>query len=1029
MSRRDAPGFPRPMEEWTVGDVQDFLEICRPKLGSKVYDYQRIVAENDVDGEVLLDITDEEMSRLGIKSLGHRMYITKMLRLYFPSNKTNNDAAATSSVESNSSSASALRTTYVQQNAQQADVVEERFVFTPATMSQSTSNYQNAAGVQNFPRAAHTRLQNSTPRIHESLITISHKIGSGSVATVYAGMYEQQQVAIKKHNFEGNGIDGKAFSEFELEVGKMTAVNHPCIVRCFGMLEPTPGIVLELVECGSLFEIIHKHKDEMYASYNNRFNWKDRIRYLLDALYGLRAIHNAGMIHGDFKTLNLLVSREGRLKVADFGLSKVLDVFSVIPGTKTITGTPQYMAPEVMQSKPQGLRVDLYSVGVVMWEVLTGTIPWKDMDVVQIIQKVTHHANEVQRPPPGRPPIEQMHRMNAPCGYIQLLEDCWAHNPNLRPSADMVVVQLEAIQRNMVMEVLPGDRRSATGSGAAMGHYPLSKGMQGFQDYSTRMQHYGGAIGPDEDQYGNKRQRIGEMSFDNHTAPVGMDPHRWYSQEHTIRQDEPIRPRGALNPPAIFLAAGGLNVLIDIIRDGDDNSKNQAATALFESCANNPENQVSLARVGGMDCLSDLLKRSDRPDLQIKAAFCIAAACSSNTSNRISALNLGIVAPLVAMLNSPHPPMQEGAAQALANIVKRKAEIEGVAPEPQDIKWNNQILHEAQEELNRSGGIEHLVRLAQKGIARVKAAAAAAIANAMADNPDNREAFQEAGGIAPMLKMLKDGDLHAQENATTALWNAMVDNKAATRDLRKYEGLPLLIAQLHTGTPIGQELAAGAIWKACANDDLEKTEVRAAIPGLVNLLRNGNPVAQEQAAGALRSACVNSPQNKLELNRVNGIGALVEAIRFGTLPVKEQAGAALANACANCVENQSAARHAGAIQILVDQIRSKMSPELMECCIVAVRNLCVNSREHQEELHRCNGVTPLLELLQADAKPQLLEYVAGALAKSCTLCEDNKATIRVQFGIEPLKWLLEDEKVTKESKRLIQHILLLLGEQ
>ena len=119
-------------------------------------------------------------------------------------------------------------------------MVEERFVFTPATMSQSTSNYQNAAGVQNFPRAgssrfddcfgidlhvtAHTRLQNSTPRIHESLITIrfvvecgilsclllfSHKIGSGSVATVYAGMYEQQQVAIKKHNFDGNGIDGK----------------------------------------------------------------------------------------------------------------------------------------------------------------------------------------------------------------------------------------------------------------------------------------------------------------------------------------------------------------------------------------------------------------------------------------------------------------------------------------------------------------------------------------------------------------------------------------------------------------------------------------------------------------------------------------------------------------------------------------------------------------------------------------------------------------------------------------------------
>ena len=60
-----------------------------------------------------------------------------------------------------------------------------------------------------------------------------------------------------------------------------------------------------------------------------------------------RAVHNAGIIHGDFKTLNLLVGADQRVKVADFGLSKVLDVLSVLPGTKTITGTPQYMAPEV----------------------------------------------------------------------------------------------------------------------------------------------------------------------------------------------------------------------------------------------------------------------------------------------------------------------------------------------------------------------------------------------------------------------------------------------------------------------------------------------------------------------------------------------------------------------------------------------------------------------------------------------------------------------------------------------------------
>ena len=64
-----------------------------------------------------------------------------------------------------------------------------------------------------------------------------------------------------------------------------------------------------------------------------------RLSFLLDMMYGLRAIHNVGMIHGDLKTLNLLVTLEGRVKVADFGLSKLLGTVSIVPGTKTISGT------------------------------------------------------------------------------------------------------------------------------------------------------------------------------------------------------------------------------------------------------------------------------------------------------------------------------------------------------------------------------------------------------------------------------------------------------------------------------------------------------------------------------------------------------------------------------------------------------------------------------------------------------------------------------------------------------------------
>ena len=134
------------------------------------------------------------------------------------------------------------------------------------------------------------------------------------------------------------------------------------------------------------------------------------------------------------------------VQVADFGLSKVLDALSVLPGTKTITGTPQYMAPEVMLTQPQGMRVDIYSVAIVMWEILTGAIPWKGLDIVQIIHQVTQDANRTQKPPPGRPRLEAQHIQSSPTGYIQLMHECWAQFPNDRPNTDQCVQQLEHIQ-------------------------------------------------------------------------------------------------------------------------------------------------------------------------------------------------------------------------------------------------------------------------------------------------------------------------------------------------------------------------------------------------------------------------------------------------------------------------------------------------------------------------------------------------------------------------------------------------------
>ena len=106
---------------------------------------------------------------------------------------------------------------------------------------------------------------------------------------------------------------------------------------------------------------------------------------------------------------------------------------------------------------------------------------------------------------------------------------------------------------------------------------------------------------------------------------------------------------------------------------------------------------------------------------------------------------------------------QESASHAVANLVKRPTEKEKMMLQDSDELANTKMaLVDAQEELNRLGGVEKLVQLMEMGSSRVRSAACAAVANAMTDCPDNRQAFQEANGVYQLVRMLRDGDCHAQ---------------------------------------------------------------------------------------------------------------------------------------------------------------------------------------------------------------------------------------------------------------------------
>jgi serine/threonine protein kinase len=155
------------------------------------------------------------------------------------------------------------------------------------------------------------------------------------------------------------------------------ALRHPNIVRTYEHGVATTGeqfLVMEFVEGVGLNFLVET---------NDPFLNGRRIDLLTQAAEGLAYMHQAGYIHRDICPRNMLVDREGTVKLIDFGLSVPNTPEFRQPGNRT--GTPHYMAPELIRREPTDERIDIFSFGVTAYEVLTGHLPWEAPDTLQVM--------------------------------------------------------------------------------------------------------------------------------------------------------------------------------------------------------------------------------------------------------------------------------------------------------------------------------------------------------------------------------------------------------------------------------------------------------------------------------------------------------------------------------------------------------------------------------------------------------------------------------------------------------------------
>ncbi len=203
-------------------------------------------------------------------------------------------------------------------------------------------------------------------------LQIIELIGAGGMGAVYKARQEGlDRVVALKILPEELGHDVKFAMRFTREARTLAKLNHPCIVSVFefGHVEDTYYFLMEYVEGSTLREVVKTR--ELSAEQALAI-----VPSLCDAL---QYAHDKGVVHRDIKPENILLSVEGSVKIADFGLSRILgneNQPSSLTGTQQVMGTPRYMAPEQWEGA-HGVdhRADIYSLGVVIYEMLTGELP------------------------------------------------------------------------------------------------------------------------------------------------------------------------------------------------------------------------------------------------------------------------------------------------------------------------------------------------------------------------------------------------------------------------------------------------------------------------------------------------------------------------------------------------------------------------------------------------------------------------------------------------------------------------------
>lgn len=277
-----------------------------------------------------------------------------------------------------------------------------------------------------------------TGELIDNRYLLKRQIASGGMATIYAGIDTRLDRSVAVKIMHAHLANDEAFvSRFIKEAKATAALSHPNIVSIQdqGWNEggpPAVFLVMELVEGSTLRDLLHQ---------SGSFSTDQAMRFITPILSALAAAHQLGIIHRDIKPENILISNDGRIKVADFGLARNTSLAQTMTAESSVVlGSVSYLSPEQVQRGIADARSDVYAIGILLFEMLVGRKPYDGETPIQIAYR---HVND-------RIPNVKEFKPEIPDEIADLIFQATAPNPDQRPkNAEQLLNQIRDIQAKL----------------------------------------------------------------------------------------------------------------------------------------------------------------------------------------------------------------------------------------------------------------------------------------------------------------------------------------------------------------------------------------------------------------------------------------------------------------------------------------------------------------------------------------------------------------------------------------------------